>query len=266
MMTQIIDVVKGEYVKDIAATGKRIDGRQPVEFRDIRVETGVLKNAEGSALAHFGDTKVLAGVKLDLVTPFPDRPDEGTISFNSEFSTLAHPEFESGPPNEDSIELARVVDRGIRSAEVLNLKEFGALGASASTEQTKKVMGLYVDLYPLDHNGNLIDAAALAAMAAIATATVPKLEDGKLVRGEGSKMRLQRKATTCSFEFIANQVFLDATDEEEAASLGRVTIGVTDDGLLCSGQKSGRAGFSREKLLELAGVALEKGSELFKKF
>ncbi|MEK6924319.1 MAG: RNA-binding protein [Candidatus Micrarchaeota archaeon] len=260
-MTSVISTVKAEYVKELSLTGKRVDQRTLMQMRNVRLETGVLKNAEGSCLAHFGDTKVLVGVKLDLVTPFSDRPDEGTLSFNSEFSTLAHPEFESGPPNEMSIELARVVDRGIRSAEAVNLKELGTV----RTADGVKCLGLYIDIYPLDHNGNLTDAAALAAMAALATTTVPSLEGNKLVRdGSGTPLKLQRLATTCSFEFVGDKVLLDATDEEEAASLGRLTIGVTDDDKLCSGQKSGRNGIKPEKLAELAGIALEKGRELLK--
>lgn len=259
-MTMILDKIHAEEVKALAEKGERLDGRQLLQYRPITVDRNPLENPEGSAMAHFGNTKVLVGVKVDLVAPFADRPNDGVISVNAEFTPLAHPDFEPGPPKEGSIELARVVDRAIRSAEVLPLSK---LGENPTDEG--KVLGVYIDVYPLDHNGNLTDAACLAAMAALKSCKVPKIEDGKLVRGESAGgLPLQREAAAVSFEVVNGKVFVDATDVEELASFGRVTFGVTNDGFLCAGQKSGAAGISREKLMELADLALENGKSLFK--
>jgi exosome complex component RRP42 len=216
-----------------------------------------IPNAEGSALAELGNTKVLAGVKIDVAEPFKDRPDEGVISVNAEFRTMAHPEFEPGPPGENSIELARVVDRGIRSAECVDLKKL--------VLPDGKCLGIFVDVYILDHSGNLIDCAALAAMKALLHTRVPKYEGEKLVREETDRMlEIQRRAVSCSFEKIGSKVILDANEEEELASDGRLTLATCGSGLLCAGQKSGKAGFKKDELLQLADVALEKGDELRK--
>ena len=40
----------GERIKQYLAEGKRFDGRKPDEFREIFIETGISKNAEGSAV------------------------------------------------------------------------------------------------------------------------------------------------------------------------------------------------------------------------
>ncbi|MFH0835882.1 MAG: exosome complex protein Rrp42 [Candidatus Micrarchaeota archaeon] len=253
----IIDEVREEYVKDLLKKGQRVDGRGMLDYRPIVVTRDYLPNAEGGALAQIGDTKVVAGVKFDLMTPFPDRPEEGVFMTGSEFSPLAHPDFTPGPPNENSIELARVVDRAIRSAECMDLKKF-YLGE-------EKVMGVFVDLYILDHCGNLIDAAGLAAMAALRNAKVPKFEDGKLIRDEPvGPLPIQRDAVLCSFERIDGTWIADATNEEEVASEGRLTLGVTDGDLLCAGQKSGRVGLKQEELLQLVDLSLDKGKELLK--
>jgi len=260
-MVLILDKIKAEEVKALAAKGERLDGRGFKDYRDVTVDVRPLQNPEGSAMAHFGDTKVLVGVKVDLVKPFADRPTDGVISVNCEFTPLAHPAFEPGPPKEESIELARVVDRAIRSAEVLPLAKLGE-----NPTEDGRVLGVYIDVYPLDHNGNLTDAASLAAMCALKNTIVPKIEGDLLIRGEdGGKLPIQRQATTCSFEVVSGNVFVDATDVEEIASYGRVSIGVTDDGFLCAGQKSGAAGISRDKLLELADLALENRKFLFSK-
>ncbi|MCQ4406566.1 MAG: exosome complex exonuclease Rrp41, partial [Sulfolobaceae archaeon] len=42
--------------------GLRTDGRRPDELRPIRIELGVLKNADGSAIFEMGNTKVIAAV------------------------------------------------------------------------------------------------------------------------------------------------------------------------------------------------------------
>lgn len=257
----ITDEVKKAYVRELLRKGKRADGRGLMDYREVKIERGFVPNAEGSALVSIGDTKVLAGVKLDLAMPFPDRPEEGVLSFNSEFCPVAHPSFEPGPPNEHSIELARVVDRGIRSAECIDLK-----GLAKTGSETGKVMGVYCDLYILDQCGNLIDCASVAAMAALASAKVPKFEAEKLVRGDYSgNLPLQRKCVSTSFESIEGHEIVDATYDEQSASDGRLTISTTDDGFVCAGQKSGAVGFSREKMSVLTQRAFEKGAELLKK-
>ncbi|PIO06154.1 RNA-binding protein [Candidatus Micrarchaeota archaeon CG08_land_8_20_14_0_20_59_11] len=255
----ILDEVKEAYVRDLLAKGSRADGRQLLQYRKVKVTKGAYPNAEGSALAEIGDTKVAAGVKFDAAIPFPDRPQEGVFMVNSEFPILAHPAFEPGPPNENSIELARVVDRGIRSAEVIDLKSL--------VLEEGKVLGIFVDLYVLDHSGNLIDCAALAAMAALADAKVPKYdaETKKLLRDQPvGALPIAHKIVTCSFEKIGSKILADGTDEEEIASDGRYTIATADSKTICATQKSGAAGFTRQEIVKMMDIALEKGEELRK--
>ncbi|MEW5955504.1 MAG: exosome complex protein Rrp42 [Candidatus Micrarchaeota archaeon] len=258
----ILDEVKEAYVKDLILKGKRADGRGPMDYRPIRVEKNVFSNCEGSAIAYVGDTKVLAGVKIDVAEPFSDRPNEGIFMVNSEFTPAAHPDFEPGPPNEKSIELARVVDRGIRAANSLDL--------ASLVLPDGKVLGVFIDVYVLDHSGNLTDAAALAAMAALNNTRLPKYEPsakegakGTLVREEAAGgLAVKSNVVTCSFEKINGTTVVDATDEEEIASDGRLTIALADGQYMVAGQKSGRAGFKQEELLSLFDAATAKYGEL----
>lgn len=169
----ILDEIKKDYVANLILKGKRADERGFEDYRELKLEKNVVGSAEGSARVHLGQTQVLVGVKMDVGTPFPDRQDEGILSTNAELLPLASPIFEPGPPNENSIELARVVDRGIRSAGAIDLKSLFL--------ETGKVWGVYIDLWVLDYDGNLIDAAALAAMAALLNTKMPKYENGKVV-------------------------------------------------------------------------------------
>ena len=81
----------------------------------------LISKAEGSARVKLGKTQVVAGIKMDIGEPYPDSPEKGVMMTAAELIPLASPDFEAGPPREDAIELARVVDRGIRESEVIEL-------------------------------------------------------------------------------------------------------------------------------------------------
>lgn len=91
--------------------------------------------------------------------------------------------FEPGPPDENAIELARVVDRSLREVGAIDLE-------SLVIRPGEKVWVLWVDLYIIDHDGNLFDASMLATMAALMTARLPKYEEsetGDIVIKKGEK-------------------------------------------------------------------------------
>src|SRR3990167_6803795 len=162
-----------QYVQSLAEKSLRLDGRHLNTYRDITIETGVSsKSAEGSAIATIGATRVVAGVKLEVATPYPDRPDEGTIMVNAELIPLSSPDFESGPPSIDSIELSRVVDRGIRESKCLDFKKL-------CIKPREKMWIVIIDIYPLNNDGNLFDAAFLAAMAALRDTKFPGYDEEK---------------------------------------------------------------------------------------
>lgn len=56
----------------------------------------------------------MAVVTGTLGPPFPDRPTEGSLVIFTEFSPMADPSFELGRPGELSVELGRIIDRGLR--------------------------------------------------------------------------------------------------------------------------------------------------------
>ena len=254
--TKILREVRKDFLQELLAKGKRFDEREMNEWRPVTVDKGVLPNAEGSALAEIGNTKVLAAVKFDILTPFSDRPNEGVFMTGAEFVPFASPEFEPGPPREDAIEFARVVDRGIRSAEVIDVKKFFI--------SEGKVLGLFLDLWVLDNTGNLMDTGALAACAALLDAKVPKIEDGKLVREESSGgLNMKYKPLTTSFIKVGNHFLMDASKDEEYARDLRFTIGSVE-GLVSSIQKSGNAGLSKDEVMNLVDIAFEKSDELRK--
>jgi exosome complex component RRP42 len=249
-----LNEVKRDSLHAFLAAGRRADNRGMYDYRKIVLQPGIIQNAEGSAIAAIGKTQVIAGIKFDIATPFPDRPQEGVLSTSAELLPLASDLFEAGPPSDESIELARVVDRGIRSANVIDLSSFFI--------EENKVLALYIDISVLDHDGNLIDASALATMAALLSTRMPKVENGKIVRGEFTgKLKVSQKVVSCTFGKLGSKTFIDPTFDEEMGMDCRLTLATAQEHL-CAAQKGGWGSFSEKEILSLADMAFEKGKEL----
>lgn len=175
-MASVITRVKQKQIAQLIAEGKRLDGRGLTDYREMKLEQGIIERAEGSARVLLGKTEVVVGTKVEMGEPFPDTPGEGVLTVNAELVPLASPGFEPGPPDENSIELARIVDRGIRESKAINVEKL-------VIEPGKKVFVVFVDVYVLNHDGNLIDASALAAMAALLNTKMANYEiDGDEVK------------------------------------------------------------------------------------
>jgi len=251
----ITDELKKDAVVAFLKEGKRLSGRAFDEYRQIVVEKDVLTSTEGSARVRIGNTQVLVGVKVDLSTPFKDKPDEGTLTVGASLLPLASPTFEPGPPDERSIELARVVDRGIRSAEAVDLK--------ALKIEEDKVWGIFADIYVLDHDGNLIDASALATVAALENLRIPKYVDEEVVRETSMILPLKEKPITFTFAKIGDTILYDPDYAEEVAMDARFTVCVGDEYVYAM-QKSGKGSFTRKEITDLIEAAFAKRKELLK--
>ncbi|RLI96297.1 MAG: RNA-binding protein [Candidatus Aenigmatarchaeota archaeon] len=246
------------YVLELLEKGKRIDGRKFDEFREIRIEENVVQKAEGSASVWLGETHVIAGVKLELGTPYADSPDQGVLIVNAEFTPLASPDFEPGPPGEDAIELARVVDRGIRESECIELEKL-------CITPGEKVWCIFVDISILNHQGNLLDASALASLVALRNTRIPKLEEDKIIRGEyEGKLPVRYKPINITVAKIGNALLIDPSFEEEKVVESKVSVGVRDDDKICAIQKQGSKEISFEEIDKILDLALEKSKEIRK--
>lgn len=255
-VSDIIWEVKKDAIRKIIASGKRADDRAFDEFRSIELSPEYIKRAEGSCLIRLGNTSVLAGVKCEFGEPYPDRPDEGVLVTNAELVPMAYPTFMPGPPDENAIELARVVDRGLRESKMIDNKKL-------CIEPGKKVWNVLVDIHVLDYDGNLIDAAEIAACRALLTARFPKLEGELVVYSEKTDpIPVRDKPVSCSFAKIGKNCLLDPSLEEEKAMDARLTLETTQDGNVCATQKSGTGSFTAAEIDQLIEIAVKRGKEV----
>ena len=260
-MSSLVTKVRLRQIEQLIEQGKRLDDRGLLDTRPIKIEQGVIEKAEGSARVYLGKTEVLVGVKVSTGEPFPDTPNDGVLTVNAELVPVASPNFEPGPPNEESVELARVVDRGIRESKCIDTEKL-------VIEAGKKVFVVFVDVYILNHDGNLIDAAAIAAMAALMNTKMPNYEikDGELKIKQGyTPLPMKNHPVTVTCGKINNHLIVDPWLEEEQVMDSRITFATKDDGTICAIQKGGSGYFTPQQILEASKIALDKAAELRKK-
>jgi len=263
--------IKRDYLYNLAKNGKRVDGRKFDEFRDIKIETGLISKAEGSARVKIGNTQVIAGIKMDIGDPYPDSPDKGVMMTAAELIPLASPDFESGPPREDAIELARVVDRGIRESEVIGLDKL-------CIESGEKIWLVFIDVHIIDFDGNLFDAASLAALAALFNTTVPierlrptleklqekfpSVKDYLEEHPKDYQLPMNEPPISCTSVKFNDVIVLDPSLDEEEIAEARLTVATDKNGDIRAMQKGLNGSFTVEEIKKVIKASLDNGREI----
>ncbi len=253
MSEEVAAEIRTTHILDLAAEGRRLDGRGPDEYRKVTVEPGFVASADGSALVHFGETMVLAGIKLEPGKPFPDTPNAGVLSTNAELIPLSNPTFEPGPPQPGAIEVSRVVDRAIRAAETIDLERL-------CVTPSEQCWTCFTDVHVLDHSGNLIDASLLAAVSALAHTTVPAKRFG--IAEADYPLQVQHFPIECTFVRLGDAIVVDPTFDEERAAQGRITVATDETRRIVAMQKGLVGAFSPDDVKEVVRRALVHGERL----
>ncbi len=260
-MSTVITRLKQKQIAQLLEQGKRLDGRAPDAYREIKIEQGLIQRAEGSARVLLGKTEIVAGVKIEVGEPFPDTPNDGVLTVNAELVPLASPTFEPGPPDENSIELARIVDRGIRESKAIDTEKL-------CLDPGKKVIVVFVDVYVLNHDGNLIDASALAATSALLNTKMSnyEIEEGEVkIKSGHAQLPVKRHPITVTIGKINDKLIVDPWLEEEQVMDARISMALDDDDNICAIQKGGAGYFTHQQIIEASKIAREKVTELRKK-
>jgi exosome complex component RRP42 len=240
--------------------GIRLDGRKFDEFREISVETDISKSAEGSCRVKIGDTEVLVGIKFELGKPYPDSQDEGTMMVGAELLPMSNSKFESGPPTMKSIELARVIDRGVRESGLIDFKKLCVV-------EGEQVWTVIIDLISLNYDGNLFDACGLGALIALKNAKFPKIEGDKVnykeLTKEGIPLTKQDPISITIWK-VGSAYLADPSLEEESCVDARLTVAITSDGNICAMQKGEKDPLTLEDIEKMIDLASKKAAELRK--
>lgn len=249
---EVMAELRKDYIYNLIIQGKRLDGRGFDEIRGISLETGVIKKAEGSARVVWGDTQVVVGVKIQPGEPFPDTPESGVIITNVELIPAASPLFEPGPPSEDAIELARVVDRGVRESNCIDLTKL-------CISPGEQVWIVFIDVHVLDDGGNIMDASGLGAIAALFNAKIPAERYGL---GSDEPLPMRSVPIPVTFVEIGGRLLVDPVQEEEQVAGARITIVVDSDGCITAVQKGRVGNLTFDQIKYAIETAKKKAEEI----
>lgn len=256
-----MDELKRNRIMELLEEGKRVDGRAFDEYRPISIQTGAIPKANGSARVRLGDSEVICGIKIQPDRPFPDVGDRGIFICTAEMLPLSHPTVETGPPNESVIELARVVDRGIRESHMVDLSDM-------VIKQDVSVVGVFADNVVVDYDGNLFDACSYAATSAILSAQMPKWEygeSGPVLLDGTHPVPTTTVPASVTMAKIGRHIVVDPNADEWDCMDARITITTDSERNICAIQKGGKDGFTVDELVSCGETAVRLGSVIRQK-
>jgi exosome complex component RRP41 len=108
---------------ELIVNGKRTDGRAFDELRPIKIQVGLLKNAEGSAYLEWGNNKVLAAVygPKEAQPKHIADPDRAIIKCRYQMSPFSSLEEHSrSGPNRRAIEISKVTKEVFENIIILD--------------------------------------------------------------------------------------------------------------------------------------------------
>ncbi|XP_065076962.1 uncharacterized protein Rrp45 [Ochlerotatus camptorhynchus] len=252
------------FVQKALLESTRVDGRSLDEFRKLRINFG----AEwGSVHVSLGETRVLAQVSCEVVAPRATRPNEGTLFINVELGSMAAPHFESGRQSDAGVQLNRILERAIKDSGCVDLE-------SLCLVADEKVWNLRVDINVLNHEGNVIDCASMAALTALAHFKRPDVS----LNGEEVIIHTMYERDPipiginhfpiCVSYGIFNKGKLavaDPTYLEERVAEAKIVFGMNSYGELCGIHLGGITLTSSDLLLRTATKAAKRAKTIVQK-
>ncbi|KAL6007249.1 hypothetical protein ACLOJK_032745 [Asimina triloba] len=264
----------------------RPDARPLSRARETTLALGAVASADGSALAKIGHTTMLAGIKLEIMTPALESPDEGCLAIDFHMPPICSMSVRPGRPAEVAPVISKQLSDAIRSSGAINLKELSLISGKAAWVA-------YLDIYCLDADGSVFDAALLSAVSALSHLQIPLVsvnDDGRVFtisgeQGEGKSAKEpvnkdRRKLTLGCIPFALTCILhkkytlVDPTAEEESIMESVVTVVLDSSGRLVSLYKPGGAvlaststvqdcvALTRQRVKELGKILDEALSEM----
>lgn len=267
-----------EFIRRALGSELRLDGRQLLESREIKIS---LSRGECSSYSEvqFGTTRVSCTVIGEIVKPYADRPTEGMIQINAEMS------IGSDKYGVSRVELSRMLERSIRDSDALDTESLCVVSG-------EKVWSIRCDANVLDHDGNIIDAASLATMAALRAFRKPEVSLSVLSSESTSHAITEMKMFTADEReplplalhhtplcvtlaifknipvksdesIVVNDVLvLDPTGREELAMDGHFMLSINAHREVCAVLKPGGVGVTSSLLIQGAGLAATRAIAL----
>lgn len=290
MSVALLSASERSYILGGLVEGVRSDGRSRVGVRAVRVETGVVPQANGSARVLVGSTEVVVGLKAELGTPSADAPQLGRLEVSADLSPLAGPGVRSRGGGEAAAEVAAAVAGALAGGRVEGSGVDGAtMGVDADDDADSSFAAsrllsqlciapgvacwvLYVDVTVVSLDASPALAASAAALAALATARLPEatLEtDEETGEPDVELGELTKALDPRPFPVLVTAALapaggwaLDPTAAEETAAGATLAVAVAGDGAVVGLSTRGEGAVETAALLEAIEAATEAGRKL----
>lgn len=245
----------------------RIDGRALAAYRRFGLRFGA---AHGEVEVNFGPTRALAVCSGEVVTPPPERPNEGRITFHVEFGPMASPNFEVGRPSPQANAVANFIERLLKGSHAIDVEALCIVGG-------QKVWSIRVDVRALDDDGNLGDVCCIAALCSLMhfrkAETVVHGEDAKVFAAEERvpvPLSIHHLPVPVTFALFTSSSgkdaepswLLDPNRLEEAAMGGQLSVAVNQHGELCGLHKPGGMAIDIVLINHCISIATARAKEL----
>eukprot|EP00750_Incisomonas_marina_P009357 INCI15965.1.p1 GENE.INCI15965.1~~INCI15965.1.p1 ORF type:complete len:290 (+),score=60.13 INCI15965.1:168-1037(+) len=267
------------FTKQGVAEDIRADGRRCIDFRDINIETGLLQQANGSSRVTFSTcdegTAVVAAVKAEIVSLEAATSDAASrpgatdaVQTSASITAAALANLSKDQRNTMETTIAAVIKRTLLTSGALNLENLTII-------PDRYQWVIFVDINVLQNCGNLVDAAVLAAAAAIQDARIPQLDIFE-VAGDTFDFEVEHeKPSQLLTKLIGSDLpvcatvhriddceVFDLTLHEEACSSTCLAIATTQDGSVCSTSTLFGTSLPKEALLKMLQSGARKCADL----
>ncbi|XP_056641620.1 uncharacterized protein LOC130448337 [Diorhabda sublineata] len=257
----IVSNCEKKFLLKNLAEWTRLDGRAFDEFRKVSIDFG---KDWGCCHVSLGKTRVLAQVSAEIQQPKSSRPSEGILNLNIELNPLAAPHFEAGRQSDLSVQLNRLLEKCLKDSKALDLE-------SLCIKMNEKVWAIRVDINVLNYEGNILDCASIAALAALAHFRRPDVTcDGEEFIIHSVKQRdpiplVIHHYPVCITYSIFNggeYIIADPTIQEEGVADAFMSIGLNSYKELCGLHLGGKADLTPEMILTTANKAARRAGQI----
>ncbi len=200
-------LIKDEYPKKLLREdGKRLDGREYLELRPIKMEVDVIKNADGSAYIEWGNNKIYAAVygPREVHPHHLAKPDRGVLRVFYRMATFSVFERKRPAPGRREKEISMII------GECLEPVLFLELYPGTSFE-------VYIQV--IDADGGTRCASTTVAALALADAGIPmrslitavaigKIDDQLVVDLSGIEDKAGQADLPCAITWFNNEFSL----------------------------------------------------------
>lgn len=210
--------------QELVKSAVRVDGRSENQHRPLRIS---FAPDYGCCLASVGNSKVMSQVSAQLAEPRPTRPSEGVINIRVDLSMLGSTNYDTSRSSAECVQVSRLLHKGIRESRCIDLESLCIVGG-------EKVWHIQVDVTVLNHEGNIIEAASVSALAALAHFRRPDVSvDGDKLTVHPFAAREPLRFTMLHYPFLhkfayfkePNVSFVDPSEDEEKFCDGYLVIG-----------------------------------------